>query len=201
MFTGIITDMGSVSSVVKKQDGGHTATITPKNWDCSDIDLGASIACDGCCLTVIDRTSKEFSVDVSPETLALTTLKDWQEGQKINLERALCLGDELGGHMVSGHIDACGKIAAITKDGNGYRLEVKAPKHLMPLIAPKGSVALDGISLTVNEVEGDGFGTMIIPHTWRHTTLGQKKEGDSVNLEVDMLARYVARMMKERPDE
>ena len=194
MFTGIITAIGSLTSMEHKPDGGARVKInTP--WDCENIDLGASIACNGVCLTVVERDKSHFSVDVSEESLAVTSLKSWGEGSSINLERALAMGDELGGHIVSGHVDGLAEIMDIHQDGDSYRVKLEAPSHLAPMIAPKGSVALDGISLTVNEVEGNQFGIMVIPHTWTHTTLGENKVGDKINLEVDMLARYVARII------
>ena len=194
MFTGIITAIGSLTSLDHKPDGGARVKIkTP--WDCEKIDLGASIACNGVCLTVVERDHDHFSVDVSEESLAVTSLKNWGEGSAINLERALAMGDELGGHIVSGHVDGLAEIMSIRQDGDSYRVSLKAPDHLAPMIAPKGSVALDGISLTVNEVDGNSFGIMVIPHTWTHTTLGQNQIGDKINLEVDMLARYVARII------
>ena len=194
MFTGIITAIGSLTSLDHKPDGGARVKIkTP--WDCEKIDLGASIACNGVCLTVVERDHDHFSVDVSEESLAVTSLKNWGEGSAINLERALAMGDELGGHIVSGHVDGLAEIMSIRQDGDSYRVSLKAPDHLAPMIAPKGSVALDGISLTVNEVDGNTFGIMVIPHTWTHTTLGQNQIGDKINLEVDMLARYVARII------
>ena len=194
MFTGIITAIGSLTSLDHKTDGGARVKIkTP--WDCEKIDLGASIACNGVCLTVVDRDQDHFSVDVSEESLAVTSLKNWDQGSAINLERALAMGDELGGHIVSGHVDGLAEIMSIRQDGDSYRVSLKAPDYLAPMIAPKGSVALDGISLTVNEVDGNTFGIMVIPHTWTHTTLGQNQVGDKINLEVDMLARYVARII------
>lgn len=194
MFTGIITAIGSLISMEHKPDGGARVKInTP--WDCKNIDLGASIACNGVCLTVVERDKTHFSVDVSEESLAVTSLKSWGEGSAINLERALAMGDELGGHIVSGHVDGLAEIMDIHQDGDSYRVKLEAPSHLAPMIAPKGSVALDGISFTVNEVEGNQFGIMVIPHTWTHTTLGENKVGDKINLEVDMLARYVARII------
>ena len=194
MFTGIITAIGSLTSLDHKTDGGARVKIkTP--WDCEKIDLGASIACNGVCLTVVDRDQDHFSVDVSEESLAVTSLKNWDQGSAINLERALAMGDELGGHIVSGHVDGLAEIMSIRQDGDSYRVSLKAPDYLAPMIAPKGSVALDGISLTVNEVDGNTFGIMVIPHTWTHTSLGQNQVGDKINLEVDMLARYVARII------
>ena len=194
MFTGIITAIGSLTSLEHKPDGGARIKIKAP-WDCEKIDLGASIACNGVCLTVVERDHDHFSVDVSEESLAVTSLKNWDEGSAINLERALAMGDELGGHIVSGHVDGLAEILSIRQDGDSYRVSLKAPDHLAPMLAPKGSVALDGISLTVNEVDGNTFGIMVIPHTWTHTTLGQNQIGDKINLEVDMLARYVARII------
>lgn len=199
MFTGIITDIGTVAEMSPKQGGGARVSIKT-SWDCSAIDLGASIACSGVCLTVVDRSDNHFSVDVSEESLAVTSLKYWEEGRKVNLERALAMGDELGGHIVSGHVDGLAELIGLHKDGDSYRLKLRAPQNLAPMIAPKGSVALDGISLTVNEVDGNDFGVMIIPHTWSHTTLGERAIGDIINLEVDMLARYVARIMAFQKD-
>ena len=199
MFTGIITAIGTVAEMFPKDGGGARVAIeTP--WDCEAIDLGASIACSGVCLTVVDRNKNLFSVDVSEESLAVTSLKYWQEGRKVNLERALGMGDELGGHIVSGHVDGLAELRDVFKDGDSYRLKLRAPETLAPMIAPKGSVALDGISLTVNEVDGNDFGVMIIPHTWSHTTLGERAVGDIINLEVDMLARYVARIISYQTD-
>ena len=194
MFTGIITAIGTLESLDHKSDGGSRVKIkTP--WDCDKIDLGASIACNGVCLTVVERDGDCFSVDVSEESLAVTSLKTLSQGSSINLERALAMGDELGGNIVSGHVDGLAEIIDIYKDGDSYRVRLSAPEHLAPMIAPKGSVALNGISLTVNEVDDCIFGIMVIPHTWTHTTLGESKIGDKINLEVDMLARYVARIM------
>lgn len=197
MFTGIVTAIGTVSRIDRNSDGDARFTIaTP--WDCSAIPLGASIACSGACLTLVAAEGNAFMVDVSVETMAVTTLAGWQEGTRINLERALAMGDELGGHIVSGHVDGLGVIASITADGDGHRVVIDAPDELAHLIAPKGSVTLDGISLTVNEVEGHRFGIMVIPHTWTHTTLGDRQPGDKINLEADMLARYVARILNHK---
>jgi riboflavin synthase len=196
MFTGIITAIGTVAEVSAK-DGGGIRVLVKTPWRCEEIDPGASIACSGICLTVVECKEDSFSADVSEESLAVTSLKSWQEGYKINLERALGLGDEMGGHIVSGHVDGLAKLLNIGKDGNGHRLKLKAPGDLATMIAPKGSVALDGVSLTVNEVDGNDFGVMIVPHTWTHTTLQERKAGDVINLEVDMLARYVARIMSQ----
>ena len=197
MFTGIITALGTIDEIITKADGDvRLGIMTP--WDCTAIPLGASIACSGVCLTVVDVAGGRFDVDVSAETMAVTTLAAWQEGTQINLERALAMGDELGGHIVSGHVDGIGTLVSVDRDGDGYRLVIEAPEELAPLIAPKGSVAVDGISLTVNAVEGRRFGLMIIPHTWDHTTLATRQPGDKINLEADMLARYVARIVSYR---
>ena len=162
-------------------------------FDLSDVVLGASISHAGCCLTVVAIAEDRYVLDVSNETLDVTTLGRWEKGSRVNIERALKIGDELGGHIVSGHVDGLAELLSVTKDGDSYRLKFRAPAPLHRFIASKGSVALDGISLTVNEVEGDTFGVNIIPHTWTHTTLGQTEPGQSVNLEVDRLARYAAR--------
>lgn len=197
MFTGIITALGTIDEIITKADGDvRLGIMTP--WDCTAIPLGASIACSGVCLTVVAVAGGRFDVDVSAETMAVTTLAAWQEGTQINLERALAMGDELGGHIVSGHVDGIGTLVSVDRDGDGYRLVIEAPEELAPLIAPKGSVAVDGISLTVNAVEGLRFGLMIIPHTWDHTTLATRQPGDKINLEADMLARYVARIVSYR---
>ena len=193
MFTGIITDIGTVASVVN--NGGDMRIGIYTSYDLDDVDIGASIACSGCCLTVVKKIDDIFMVDVSAETLSKTNIGSWNEGAKINLERALKMGDELGGHIVSGHVDGLATLKSITKEGDSHRLVFDVPKDLGSFIAPKGSVSLDGISLTVNEVDGTTFGVNIIPHTWENTTLGQIKEGDSIHIEIDMLARYVARAL------
>lgn len=196
MFTGIISDIGEVIS----HEGGRFAIRCAYVAD--TIALGASIACDGCCLTVTSLSPAGagciFTVDVSNETLSKTTLGDWQAGRRINLERALRAGDELGGHIVAGHVDGVGRVEARRDDGASQRFTVEVPPELAGYIASKGSVALDGISLTVNEVEGTRFGINIIPHTLTHTTLGDKRPGARVNLEVDLLARYVMRALEHR---
>ena len=194
MFTGIVSDLGTVAA----RDGGRFAIRC--SYPAAGIALGASIACDGACLTAIAVAAEAgggstFTVDVSNETLAKTTLDEWQPGRRLNLERALKVGEELGGHMVAGHVDGVGRIVGMREDGESRRFTVEAPAELAPFIAPKGSMALDGISLTVNEVAGNRFGINIIPHTLTHTTLGARKPGDRVNLEVDLIARYVARLM------
>ena len=191
MFTGIISSMGTVSALIKS-DAGVRLTIAV-DFDLDDVDIGASISHAGCCLTVVSKQGRSYDLDVSNETLNLTNLGAWKEGSKVNIERALKIGDELGGHIVSGHVDGLAKLVSVTQDGDSYRLKIEAPAPLHRFIAPKGSVALDGISLTVNEVEGNIFGVNIIPHTWLHTTLSKTAVGDSINLEVDRLARYAAR--------
>lgn len=194
MFTGIITDVGEVIAI----DGGQFTIRS--SYEAASIPLGASIGCDGCCLTATsvraDGAGCRFTVDVSNETKSKTTLGAWRQGTLVNLERALKAGDELGGHIVSGHIDAVAKIIDITPDGDSRRFTFEAPEHLTLYIAPKGSVALDGISLTVNEVAGSRFGVNIIPHTLTATTWQSKKPNDKVNLEVDLFARYVARLLE-----
>lgn len=193
MFTGIITDIGTVTSVEER--AGERRFVIGTNFDLSDAAMGASIACDGCCLTVVEKTTNSFTVDVSAESLSKTTLGSWAEGTRINLERSLRLGDELGGHIVSGHVDAVARIKAIDPVGDSYRITIAVPDHLAHFIAPKGSVALNGISLTVNDVNGSEFQVNIIPHTWQVTNLSDKKTGDPINMEVDMLARYAARIL------
>ncbi|MGN6210590.1 riboflavin synthase [Asticcacaulis sp.] len=191
MFTGIISSMGTVETLIKS-DAGVRLTMHV-DFDLDDVEIGASISHAGCCLTVVSKQGRSYDLDVSNETLSLTNLGQWQEGSKVNIERALKIGDELGGHIVSGHVDGLAKLISVKQDGDSYRLTFEAPAPLHRFIAPKGSVALDGISLTVNEVEGNTFGVNIIPHTWLHTTLSKTSVGDSVNLEVDRLARYAAR--------
>ena len=173
-----------------KSDGGARLRISAP-WDCAQIPIGASIACNGICLTLIEAEGNVFAADASAETLRITTMKHWQTGKNINLERALAVGDELGGHIVSGHIDGVAQITAITKAG---AMEFELPQTLAPYIAPKGSIALDGVSLTINQVKGRKFSVMVIPHTGASTNLGNLAVGDEVNVEVDLLARYVARM-------
>lgn len=191
MFTGIITDIGTVRAIAKAADTRFEITTA---YDLDGVDMGASIACNGCCLTVIAKGPDWFAVQASGETLSKTTLGNWERGTRINLERALKLGDELGGHIVSGHVDGIGQIVAITPDGESRRFRIRVPAALARFIAPKGSVAVDGTSLTVNEVDGADFGVNIIPHTQAVTTWGDMKVGQAVNIEIDMLARYVARL-------
>ena len=194
MFTGIVTDIGEILALEQKGDlRARIATSYPV----AGIDLGASIACDGCCLTVVATGADPrgwFDVDISAESVAKTNIGGWTVGHRINLERALKVGDELGGHIVSGHVDGAAEIVAMRDEGGSTRFTFRAPEALAGFIAPKGSVALNGTSLTVNEVNGAEFGVNIIPHTKEVTTWGQAKVGDRVNIEIDTLARYVARL-------
>jgi riboflavin synthase len=191
MFTGIVTDIGRVRAI-KDTNRDRRFEITTA-YDLATIDIGASIAHSGCCLTVVEKGDDWFAVEVSAESLSLTTLSQWSVGARINLERATKVGDELGGHIVSGHVDGLGEVLSVRLEGGSHRLEVRAPKPLHRYIAQKGSIALEGVSLTVNAVHDDVFGVNIIPHTWDVTTLGQIVVGSRVNLEIDMLARYAAR--------
>jgi riboflavin synthase len=191
MFTGIITDVGRVLSLEHRGDL-HARIGTA--YETAGIDIGASIACNGVCLTVTETGADWFGVTISAETLSKSTLGGWAEGAPVNLERALKVGDELGGHIVSGHVDGVAEIVATQEEGESTRYTFRAPEALARFIAPKGSVALDGTSLTVNEVDGAEFGVNIIPHTKEVTTWGRLKAGDRVNLEVDTMARYVARL-------
>lgn len=191
MFTGIITDIGTVSALEKK--GDLRARISCR-YDIAGIDLGASIASDGVCLTIVGLGADWYEVDISAETVDKTNIGTWQVGSLVNLERALRVGDELGGHIVSGHVDGVAQVVSVVDEGDSTRVQLRAPAELARFIAPKGSVALNGTSLTVNEVEGDVFGINFIPHTKQVTTWGGIAAGDSVNLEIDTLARYVARL-------
>ena len=194
MFTGIVTDLGEVLQL--EQKGDLRARITT-GYDTDRIDIGASIACEGVCLTVIALGSAPrnwFDVEISAETVSKTNLSGWTVGKRLNLERALKVGDELGGHIVSGHVDGVAEVVAIRPEGDSLRVTFRAPEDLAKFIAPKGSVALNGTSLTVNEVDGRDFGINFIPHTQKVTTWGGVKLGDRVNLEVDTMARYVARL-------
>jgi riboflavin synthase len=193
MFTGLITDLGRVREVVQR---GDRRFVISTAFDMNAVGIGASIACSGCCLTVADKGADWFAVDVSAESLARTTLGSWREGDAVNLERPLRLGDELGGHLVSGHVDGVARIAERQPDGDSLRLVLECPTDLSRFIAAKGSVALDGVSLTVNEVDSARFGVNIIPHTAAVTSFGERRAGDAVNLEIDMLARYVQRLLE-----
>ena len=191
MFTGIITDVGAIRSLTQAADlRVEIATA----YDLGSVYIGASIACNGVCLTVVEKTMDSFAVDVSTESFAFTNIGDWHVDAPINLERALKVGDELGGHIVSGHVDGVAKIVAMHEDGGSTRVTLRAPDTLAKFIAPKGSVSLNGTSLTVNEVNGAEFGINFIPHTKAVTTWGGSEVGDEVNLEIDTLARYVARL-------
>lgn len=192
MFTGIITDMGRVRAVVA---GGDTRIEIETAYDMSGVEIGASIACSGACLTVIDKGRGWFAAEASAETLSHTTLGTWTAGTAVNLERAMRLGDEFGGHVVSGHVDGVAETVDRRPEGDSVRFRFRAPDGLAMFVAPKGSVALDGVSLTVNEVADSVFGVNIIAHTAAATTFGRLATGDRVNMEIDMLARYVARIL------
>jgi riboflavin synthase len=197
MFTGIITDLGTVRSIVR--DTGDTRLVIACHYDMGGVDLGASIACSGVCLTVVAKTADSFTVDASNETLARTAQPMWHDGATINLERALKVGDELGGHIVTGHVDGVGTVTAITPEGGSHRVAIAVPADIAPYIAAKGSVTVDGVSLTVNTVADQADGTAvfhlnIIPHTWAVTAFARLAVGDTVNIEIDVLARYLARM-------
>lgn len=191
MFTGIVTDIGKIAAL--EQQGDLRARITT-GYDTGGIDMGASIASDGVCLTVVGLGADWYEVQISAETVAMTNLADWVVGQRVNLERALKVGDELGGHIVSGHVDGVAQVIKMADEGDSTRVTLRAPKELARFIASKGSVALNGTSLTVNEVEGCDFGINFIPHTKEVTTWGDVAVGDRINLEIDTLARYVARL-------
>jgi riboflavin synthase len=192
MFTGIVTDLGRVRAVLP---GGDTGYEIETRYDTGTIAVGASIACSGVCLTAVERGPGWFRVQASAETRARSTLGGWRVGTRVNLERSLKLGDELGGHLVAGHVDSVGRLVSERAEGDSVRLVFEAPAALAPGIASKGSIAVDGVSLTVNEVTGARFGVNIIPHTRAVTSLGSLKVGDAVNLELDLVARYVARLM------
>ena len=193
MFTGIISDLGQVRAV---QPGGDTRIEILTRYDTKAIELGASICCSGCCLTVIEIGKNWFASQVSAESLSKTVLGSWLAGTPVNLERALRMGDELGGHIVTGHVDDIGEVVATDDEGDSKRISFKVPKLLNRFIAEKGSIAVDGVSLTVNDLHNYIFGVNIIPHSQQFTTLGKLRVGDYVNLEIDMLARYVARQLE-----
>jgi len=195
MFTGIVSDVGQVRHIEKR---GDTHVVIATKYDVDAVDIGASIACSGICLTVVDKgnaADRWFVATASGETLSKTTLGDWKVGDPVNLERAMRVGDELGGHIVTGHVDGVAEVKSVLPEGESLRVIFEAPAAVARFIAPKGSVALDGISLTVNSVEGTRFGVNIIPHTASVTTFGRLKPGVRVNLEVDLMARYVARLV------
>ena len=191
MFTGIITGIGHIESIV---DAGDRSFRIGSDWGCASIDIGASIACSGVCLTVVQRDANSFLVTASAETLGVTTAVNWAVGDQINLERALKLGDELGGHLVSGHVDGLAEIKSIETSGDSHIVWLQAPADLAKFIAEKGSIALDGVSLTINAVDGCLFHLNIIPHTWSVTGWARSAVGQKMNMEIDMLARYVARL-------
>ena len=200
MFTGIVTDVGTVRSAEQR---GDLRLQIATAYDLDTLDLGASIACSGVCLTVVDKGDDWFAVDVSGETISKTASDHWREGAKLNLERALRLGDELGGHIVTGHVDAVAQVVGTCPEGDSMRIGISVPPELAPMIAAKGSITLDGVSLTVNEVRQaeDGnthFAVNIIPHTAKHTTLGSLQGGQQLNVEIDVLARYLDRMLAAR---
>jgi riboflavin synthase len=199
MFTGIVTDVGTVRKVEQR---GDLRLEIATGYDLATVDLGASIACSGVCLTVVDKGDDWFAVDVSAETTSRTAADHWREGAKLNLERSLRLGDELGGHILTGHIDAVATVTSVSPEGDSIRLGVSVPRSLAAMIAPKGSIALDGVSLTVNAVrdaaDATEFSVNIIPHTAHETTLGNIQSGQQLNVEVDVLARYIDRMLAAR---
>ena len=195
MFTGIVTDLGEVRRVARDQ-GLDARFEVATRYDLDSVDIGASIAHNGVCLTVIEKAGESYLIQASAETLSKTTLGDWQVGTRVNLERACKVGDELGGHIVSGHVDGVARVVSIRPENESLRFTFEAPADLAKFVAPKGSVALDGVSLTVNEVDGRLFGINVIPHTQAVTTFGGLREGDRVNMEIDMLARYVARLLE-----
>ena len=200
MFTGIVTDVGTVRSAEQR---GALRLMIASGYDMATVDLGGSIACSGVCLTVVDKGPDWFAVDLSGETLARTAPDKWGEGARLNLERSLRLGDELGGHIVTGHVDAVGRVVEVCPEGDSRRIEISVPRALGPMIAVKGSIALDGVSMTINDVRDaeDGathFSVNVIPHTARNTTLGNIAQDKQLNVEVDVLARYVDRMLAAR---
>lgn len=198
MFTGIVTDLGTVRTIEPAGQGRDLRIVIATAWDTGGIELGASVACNGCCLTVVEKGEGTLAFNASAETLSKTTIGRWRPGTSVNLERSLRLGDELGGHLVQGHVDGVGTVAEAIPEGGSTRVRIRPPPHLMPFIASKGSVAVDGVSLTVNDVDADVFGVNIIPHTASVTTFGRMKPGDPVNIEVDLVARYLARLLDAR---
>ena len=198
MFTGIITDIGTIKSVTRGTGGewGDTRMDVSCAYDTDGIDIGASISHSGACMTVIEKGADWFAVEVSDESLSKTTMGDWKKGTQINLERALTGKDEMGGHMVTGHVDCVGTLESLEEIAGSHKLRFKAPDEMGFGIAPKGSITIDGVSLTVNAVEGSFFEVNIIPHTWQVTTLGKLAVGSKVNLEIDVIARYVARYLE-----
>jgi riboflavin synthase len=200
MFTGIVTDIGTITAAEQR---GDLRLVISCSYDMGGVDLGASIACSGCCLTVVDKGADWFAVDASGETVSKTATGMWAKGRRLNLERALKLGDELGGHIVTGHVDGVGEVLSVEPVGDSHKVTLAAPAPLAPYIAAKGSITVDGVSLTVNDVTdaGDGrahFTLNIIPHSWDVTTLAELAAGRAVNLEIDILARYLKRMEEVR---
>lgn len=196
MFTGIVTDIGTIRSTEQR---GDLRCIVGCSYDTSTIDLGASIACSGVCLTVVDKGADWFAVDISGESVSRTAQGAWTVGRKLNLERALKIGDELGGHIVTGHVDGIGEVLDVSPDGDSHRVRISIAKEISPFVATKGSITIDGVSLTVNQVDDRPDGTAsftvnIIPHTWSVTAFSDLQAGQAVNLEIDVLARYLARM-------
>jgi riboflavin synthase len=199
MFTGIVTDVGAV---IKAEDRGDLRLTVRCAYDMGTVAIGASIACSGVCLTVVDKGDDWFAVDVSSETVSRTATDRWREGVRLNLERSLRMGDELGGHIVTGHVDGVAEVVEVREEGGSHQVGLRIPANLARFIAPKGSITLDGVSLTVNEVRQDGGGTHatvnIIPHTAQVTNFGDIAEGRQLNVEIDVLARYIDRMMEAR---
>lgn len=200
MFTGIVTDIGTITTAEQR---GDLRLVIQCSYDMGGVDMGASIACSGCCLTVVDKGADWFAVDASAETVSKTASGMWTQGRRLNLERALKVGDELGGHIVTGHVDGVGEVLSVEPVGDSHKVTIAAPAALAPYIAEKGSITVDGVSLTVNSVTdtSDGrahFTLNIIPHTWDVTTLAELAEGRAVNLEIDVLARYLKRMEEVR---
>ena len=200
MFTGIVTDVGTVRSAEQR---GDLRLIIETSYDLDSVEMGASIACSGACLTVVDKGGDWFAVDVSAETLSKTAPARWLEGARLNLERSLRLGDEVGGHILAGHVDSVGEVTGISAEGDSKRVDISVARSLGPMIAAKGSVALDGVSMTVNDVRDaepgkTNFSVNVIPHTAQQTTLGDLAQGQQLNVEVDVLARYIDRMLAAR---
>ena len=209
MFTGIITDIGRVVSIDRDQSGkrsewGDTRMVVGSHYDCDTIDIGASISHAGACMTVVEKEKTKqgcrYAFDVSDESLDKTTLKSWSVGREINLERAMTAADEIGGHLVTGHVDQIGSLLTREPLAGSLKLVFSAPPELMAMVAPKGSITIDGVSLTVNSAEKSAFSVNIIPHTAEVTTLGHLQPGDKVNLEIDLIARYVARYLSQMKD-
>ncbi|WP_026940532.1 riboflavin synthase [Hellea balneolensis] len=198
MFTGIITDIGIIKSVTRGTGGewGDTRMDVTCAYDTDTIDIGASISHSGACMTVIEKGPEWYAIEVSDESLSKTTLDDWDEGTRVNLERALTGKDEMGGHLVTGHVDGVGTLISLEEIAGSHKLRFEAPAEIAFGIAPKGSITIDGVSLTVNDVENNQFEVNIIPHTWQVTTLGKLQVGSKVNLEIDLIARYVARYLE-----